>query len=117
MQEVQIFYGFSTTRKKWLRYEVFQLWTHSKTKMVLVKEIILQILKRARGHSDGDIATFNYRPPAGLQDELNYRTWKAGYTDRDGRKKDPPKIRIFGGIGESEPNLWPRDENGNLIDD
>ncbi|KKL17784.1 hypothetical protein LCGC14_2482090, partial [marine sediment metagenome] len=44
----------------------------------------MEILKRARGYSDGDMATFNYRPPSGLQDELNHRTWKAGYTDRDG---------------------------------
>lgn len=52
----------------------------------------MEILKRARGYSDGDMATFNYRPPSGLQDELNHRTWKAGYTDRDGQKMVPKEI-------------------------
>ena len=83
--------------------------------MVLVKEIPLQILKRARGHSDGDMATFNYRPPSGLQDELNRRTWKAGYTDKDGQKK-VSKICASVGIGKVKYNVWPRDSEGNLID-
>jgi len=73
----------------------------------------LEILKRARGHSDGDITSFDKPVP---QDEINHRTYKAGYTDRDGQPKDPPKIRIFGGVGETKLNLWPRDEAGNLID-
>lgn len=47
----------------------------------------MQILKRARGHSDGDMATSGHNPPAGLQDEINHRTWKAGYTDKDGQQK------------------------------
>jgi hypothetical protein len=53
---------------------------------VFKKIKMLEILKRARGHSDGDMATFG-RPPSGLQAELNHRTWKAGYTDRDGQQK------------------------------
>ena len=75
----------------------------------------MQILKRAKGNSGEVIPPGT--PPAGLQDELNHRTWKAGYTDRDGQAKDPPKIRSFGGIGETKLNVWPRDENGELIDD
>lgn len=51
-----------------------------------------------------------------IKDEVNRRTCKAGYTDRDGQPKYPPKIRIFGGTGKNNYNLWPRDEAGNLID-
>ena len=75
----------------------------------------MQILKRAKGNSGEVIPPGT--PPAGLQDELNRRTYKAGYTDRDGQPKDLPKIRIFGGFGKQKLNLWPRDEKGNLIDD
>jgi len=52
-----------------------------------------------------------------IKDEVNRRSCKAGYTDRDGQPKDLPKIRIFGGgFGRNNYNLWPRDEQGNLID-
>ena len=50
------------------------------------------------------------------QEEVNHRTFNAGYTDRDGKPRDLPKIRIFGGYGEAKLNVWPRDENGNLIE-
>jgi hypothetical protein len=75
---------------------------------------LVQILKRARGPNDGDITSFRDAPN---RNEINRRTWKAGYTDRDGQPKDLPKIRIFGGTGETKLNIWPRDERGNLIDD
>ena len=74
----------------------------------------MEILKRAKGNS-GEVVPFG-TPPAGMQDELNHRTYKAGYTDRDGQPKDAPKIRIFGGVGDIKLNLWPRDKAGNLID-
>ncbi len=73
----------------------------------------MEILKRARGPSDGDITSFK---DVSDKDEINRRTHKAGYTDRDGQMKDPPKIRSFGGIGKTKLNIWPRDEAGNLID-
>lgn len=73
----------------------------------------MEILKRARGLNDGDITSFADVPD---KDEINRRTWKAGYTDRDGQKKDLPKTRIFGGLGETKLNIWPRDSKGNLID-
>jgi hypothetical protein len=76
----------------------------------------LEILKRARGPNDGDIVPFG-PPPAGLQDELNLRLFKAGHTDRDGQPKDLPKIRIFGGLSKTKLNIWPRDSEDNLIDD
>jgi len=47
--------------------------------------------------------------------ELNIRSHKAGYTTRDG-KQIPAKI-MSTGFGESKLNIWPRDENGKLIDD
>ncbi len=74
----------------------------------------MEILKRARGVNDGDITSF---VGASDKDEINRRTCKAGYTDRDGQPKDRPKIRTFGGLGENKLNLWSRDEAGNLIDD
>ena len=45
---------------------------------------MLQILKRARGPNDGDITSFG---DTSDKDEINRRTWKAGYTDRDGQMK------------------------------
>jgi hypothetical protein len=74
----------------------------------------LEILKRAKGNS-GEVLPLG-TPPAGLQDELNHRTWKAGTTDHDGQPLDFPRIRIFGGLGETKLNIWPRDSEGNLID-
>lgn len=74
----------------------------------------MEILKRAKGDS-GEIVPWN-ADEKDVQQEINHRTWKAGYTDRDGQMKDPPKIRIFGGLGKNNYNLWPRDEVGNLID-
>jgi len=47
--------------------------------------------------------------------ELNIRSHKAGYTTREG-KPIPPKI-MARGYGESKLNVWPRDNNGNLIGD
>ena len=75
----------------------------------------MQILKRAR-NAEMDIVSVT-ESESRLRDEVNRRTHKAGYTDRDGQPKDLPKIRIFGGLGESKLNIWPRDENGQLIDD
>lgn len=75
----------------------------------------MQILKRAR-NTEMDIVPVT-ESESSLKDEVNRRTYKAGYTDRDGQMKDPPKIRIFGGLGESKLNIWSRDENGQLIDD
>ncbi len=74
----------------------------------------MQILKRAK-NAEMDIVSVT-ESESNIRDEVNRRTWKAGHTDRDGQPKDWPKIRIFGGTGESKLNLWPRDGAGNLID-
>jgi len=51
-----------------------------------------------------------------LQDEVNQRTHLAGYTDRDGQPMIP-QIMISVPVGKTKLNIWPRDENGNLIGD
>jgi len=46
----------------------------------------LEILKRARSASDGELVSYG-RSTVALKDEVNLRTYKAGYTDRDGQPK------------------------------
>ncbi len=73
----------------------------------------MEILKRAKGNAGEGIPwNANHKD---VQEEINHRTWKAGYTDRDGRPKGAPKI-MSRGIGESKLNIWPRDKDGNLIE-
>jgi len=75
----------------------------------------MQILKRAR-NAEMDIIPAT-ESESNVREEANRRTFKAGYTDRDGQPKDRPKIRSFGGLGENRISIWPRDKKGNLIDD
>ena len=51
-----------------------------------------------------------------IRDEVNRRTHKAGYTTKNGECPYRTKIQNRG-FGESRLNVWPRDENGNLIGD
>jgi len=51
-----------------------------------------------------------------LREEVNRRTCKAGYTTRYGECMARTKI-MSNGIGKSKLNVWPRDKQGNLIDD
>lgn len=74
----------------------------------------MQILKRAKGDSDGEIIAFN-EDPKNIKEELDRRTHKAGLTARYGECPRATKIMAHG-FGESKLNIWPRDENGNLID-
>lgn len=74
----------------------------------------MQILKRAR-NAELEIVPVT-ESESNVREEVNRRTWKAGYTDRDGQQKTPAKI-MSQGIGESKLNIWPRNEQGNLIDD
>lgn len=54
-------------------------------------------------------------PLRDYHEELNIRSHRAGYTKRDG---GPKSLRIMSqGCGTSKLNMWPRDENGNLIGD
>jgi hypothetical protein len=53
---------------------------------------------------------------ADLRDELNWRSWKAGYCRRDGGAK-PLRIGTICGFGRAKPlNVWPRDKDGKLIE-
>lgn len=61
----------------------------------------------------GDLVPFGI-PAKDLQDEVNSRTCKAGYTNRHGDRLWSNKIMVRG-FGKSKLNVWPRDENGELI--
>lgn len=56
----------------------------------------MEILKRAKGDS-GEMVPFNANKKD-LQDEVNCRTYKAGYTNRDGQ----PKISRNNGAGKGD---------------
>jgi hypothetical protein len=51
-----------------------------------------------------------------LRDEVNRRTAKAGYTTGLGEPPYRTKIMSLNPFGERKLNIWPRDENGNLIE-
>ena len=70
----------------------------------------MEILKRAKGFEDGEIVS-TFESEANVQEEVNRRSHKAGFTDRDGQprngKGDSPRpvnkklydanyVRIFG---------------------
>ena len=70
---------------------------------------VLEILKRARCFQSGEgISAFESE--ANVREEALRRSAKAGYTR--------PRTKIQNrGYGESNLNVWLRDENGNLIGD
>ncbi len=52
-----------------------------------------------------------------LQDEMNARSCKAGLTNRQGEcVRGTGKIMATVPCGETKLNLWPRNEQGELID-
>lgn len=54
-------------------------------------------------------------PQVDYLQELNIRSHRAGYTTREG---GPIPIKIMArGVGPSKLNIWPRDENRDLIGD
>lgn len=62
---------------------------------------MVQILKRARGPNDGDVVPFG-PAPAGFQDELNLRSFKAGYTDRDGGPRSAGKGDAYRSVNKKK---------------
>lgn len=69
-----------------------------------------------KSHGDaGEIVPANV-PEKDLREEVNRRTAKAGYTTKYGECPYRTKIQNHG-FGESKLNVWPRDEQGNLIGD
>lgn len=82
--------------------------------MALASETyVLEIIKRAK--SGGEIVDWN-EGEANVREEVNRRTCKAGYTNREGEPLATGKI-MSQGIGKSKLNIWPRNSEGNLIDD
>ena len=57
---------------------------------------ILEILKRAKGDS-GDTVSFRHNEKD-IQEEVNRRSYKAGYTDRDGQ----PRVSRNTGAGKGD---------------
>lgn len=55
-------------------------------------------------------------PQKDYEQELNIRSHKAGYTTRKGGPI-PLKIMTTSNWGKTKLNNWPRDKNGNLIED
>ncbi len=43
----------------------------------------MEILKRAKGHADGEVVDWN-ESEVNVREEVNRRTCKAGYTNREG---------------------------------
>lgn len=75
----------------------------------------MEIIERKNHGDEGEVVPFN-TSEAVVQDEVNIRSWKAGYTNRQGEPMYSTKI-MARGFGESKLNIWSRDENGNLIRD
>jgi len=73
----------------------------------------MEILKRAKGDS-GEIVPWN-ADKKDVQEEVNRRTAKAGYTTRYGEPTYSTKIQVTVPFGEQKLNIWPRDKDGNLI--
>jgi hypothetical protein len=88
----------------------------------------LEIIERAKGFQAGEgISAFESE--ANVREEVNRRSHKAGYTDRDGQPRDigagkgdvlrPVSKKYYESykrlFGEPKLNQWPRDEAGNLI--
>ena len=76
---------------------------------------VLEIMTHKNHGDEGELLPFN-ADKKDVQDEVNRRTAKAGYTTKYGENPCATKIQNHG-FGESKLNIWPRDENGQLIDD
>jgi hypothetical protein len=76
------------------------------------KVTVLEILKRAK--SGGELVSA-FSDDKEFHDEVNRRTFKAGYTTRSGECPCSTKIQTTCGFGKERLNVWPRDKHGNLI--
>ena len=67
------------------------LWTqdNAETKFTF-EDNVLEILKRAKGFQSGEGVSFT-ESEANVREEVNRRSHKAGYTDRDGQLKGAGK--------------------------
>ena len=73
----------------------------------------ITVLEMAKGN-DGEIVAWN---ETNVREEVLRRNAKAGYSTRHGEPTGATKIMTPVPCGEEKLNIWPRDEDGNLIDD
>jgi hypothetical protein len=76
---------------------------------------IPQILKRAQNIGDGELVSIKENSKT-IQEEVLRRSAKAGHSTRFGEPTYGTKIISTIGFGKQKLNVWPRDEQGNLID-
>ena len=73
-------------------------------------------MRQAVASGDEELIPPN-RSDKDLQDEMNMRSAKTGLTNRQGEScRGTGKILAIVGFGESKLNVWPRNENGELIE-
>ncbi len=76
-----------------------------------VDELDIQAMKRG----DCELISDNVSD-SDLYDEMNARSCKAGLTNRQGECIRGTGKIMSNGFGESKLNVWPRNENGQLIE-
>ena len=76
----------------------------------------MEILKRAEGFADSEIIPVTM-PDKEMREKMIYHSWKKGHTTRLGECPYATKIQNIVPFGKTVINIWPRDENGQLIGD
>lgn len=76
----------------------------------------MEILKRAKEFQSGE-GVSAFESETNVREEVIRRGYKAGTCNKEGGPINSGKIWSPGGVGETKLNVWPRDENGELIDD
>lgn len=75
-------------------------------------------MRQAIKSGDCEIMLPGTRSESDLRDEMNHRSFKKGLTNRQGEScKGTGKIFTIVPFGKIRLNVWPRDENGNLLGD
>lgn len=64
---------------------------------------------------EGEIVAWN-EGENNVREEVLRRNAKAGYCTRYGEPRSATKIQTSVPFGREKLNIWPRDENGNLIE-
>ena len=72
-------------------------------------------MKKALESGDCEITPPGARSKSDFREEMVYRSCKSGQTTRLGECPLASKIMAHG-FGESKLNVWPRNENGELIE-
>lgn len=76
----------------------------------------MEILKRAEGLGDSEILPVTM-PDSEMREKMIYHSWKKGHTTKYGECPRATKIQNTVAFGNQKLNVWPRDEQGNLIGD